>query len=332
MLSEVGPEDGLGVEPEQEESSRLEEAPHAEETLAAVEIMQELGAETLEEAKKTIRDLRAKFRAQSHELMAWRRRVKQQEELIVRMNVERTERLRSLASQLLLFESRLCRKQRNISRLLLERETRIRKQQQLIHRLQACLTQAGLAASEETNLDSLNDSDSAVIMEDDDAYRVDVTVVRSISDALESKKQSQNQRRNNALLRRPEVLETVYSVEEDDQQPPAKAEAPSPEDSPPRARLKERSNSFEILQPTTPAPLPDDSGPTTPSPGTQSEPCHTAYNRVMSNHRSVTKPKDVKYKRINKAKSKSLEELRGKLKNWVDRGNKINISLDQSYA
>ncbi|KAK0179274.1 hypothetical protein PV327_005039 [Microctonus hyperodae] len=30
----------------------------------------------------------------------------------------------------------------------------------------------------------------------------------------------------------------------------------------------------------------------------------------MSNHRSVTKPKDVKYKRINKAKSKSLEELR----------------------
>lgn len=129
-----------------------------------------------------------------------------QEELIVRMNVERTERLRSLASQLLLFESRLCRKQRNISRLLLERETRIRKQQQLIHRLQACLTQAGLAASEETNLDSLNDSDSAVIMEDDDAYRVDVTVVRSISDALESKKQSQNQRRNNALLRRPEVI------------------------------------------------------------------------------------------------------------------------------
>ncbi len=37
------------------------------------------------------------------------------------------------------------------------------------------------------------------------------------------------------------------------------------------------------------------------------------FNRVMSNHRSVTKPKDVKFKRINKAKSRSLEELRGRL-------------------
>ena len=34
----------------------------------------------------------------------------------------------------------------------------------------------------------------------------------------------------------------------------------------------------------------------------------------MSNHRNVVKPKDVKFKRINKAKSRSLEELRGKLK------------------
>lgn len=40
----------------------------------------------------------------------------------------------------------------------------------------------------------------------------------------------------------------------------------------------------------------------------------------MSNHRSVTKPKDVKYKRINKAKSKSLEELRGRLRGWAGQG------------
>jgi hypothetical protein len=41
----------------------------------------------------------------------------------------------------------------------------------------------------------------------------------------------------------------------------------------------------------------------------------TAFNRVMSsNHRAVTRPRDVKFKRINKAKSRSLEELRGKLK------------------
>ncbi|KAF2359693.1 hypothetical protein FHG87_009540 [Trinorchestia longiramus] len=56
------------------------------------------------------------------------------------------------------------------------------------------------------------------------------------------------------------------------------------------------------------------------------------YNRVMgSNHRSVTKVKDVKYKRINKAKSRSLEELRGKLK--IREGKpSISMSIGHSYA
>lgn len=285
------------------------------------------------------------------------------------MNLERTERLRSLASQLLLFESRLCRKQRNISRLLVERETVIKKQQLLIHRLQSTLNDAGLdcpsvgVGPDETNLDSLNDSDSAVIMEDDDVYRPlncssgdVVTVVRSISDALESKKsQSSNRRNNGGFLRRPEVLETVYSVEEDadgdgQSQNPTSTSEPGAEMAPnsnhsfsdpnlnsdqvpasrdcklSRGRLKEVYGSFEVLDK---APDGDTvvSNQNSPDP-----PSHTAYNRVMSNHRNVTKPKDVKYKRINKAKSKSLEELRGRLKNWVDKGNKINISLDQSYA
>lgn len=53
------------------------------------------------------------------------------------------------------------------------------------------------------------------------------------------------------------------------------------------------------------------------------------FNRVMSNHRTMTKPKDVKYKRINKAKSKSLEELRGKLKNWVEHRNSGSYNLQQ---
>lgn len=48
---------------------------------------------------------------------------------------------------------------------------------------------------------------------------------------------------------------------------------------------------------------------------TEEEKGETCYNRVMStNHRAVTKVKDVKFRRINKAKSRSLEELRGKLK------------------
>ena len=45
----------------------------------------------------------------------------------------------------------------------------------------------------------------------------DVMLIRSVSDAVESanSKYSSASRRSNGLLRRPEVLETVYSVEED---------------------------------------------------------------------------------------------------------------------
>ena len=52
-----------------------------------------------------------------------------------------------------------------------------------------------------------------------------------------------------------------------------------------------------------------------------------AYNRVMSsNHRAVTKPKDVKFKRISKAKSRSLEELRGKLRDPIQQ-NKVWLEV-----
>ncbi|XP_076031674.1 uncharacterized protein LOC143019661 [Oratosquilla oratoria] len=69
-------------------------------------------------------------------------------------------------------------------------------------------------------------------------------------------------------------------------------------------------------------------------PRKEEETIQVTYNRVMSNHRSVTKPKDVKYKRINKAKSRSLEELRGKLKHCTDKNGKLALSFDkeQSYA
>lgn len=36
--------------------------------------------------------------------------------------------------------------------------------------------------------------------------------------------------------------------------------------------------------------------------------------RVFLNHRNITRMKDVKYKRISKTKSKSMEELRDKLR------------------
>ncbi|KAK9498702.1 hypothetical protein O3M35_003278 [Rhynocoris fuscipes] len=299
------------------------------------------GVETLEEARKVIKDLRERHRLQSHQLLSWKRRYKLQEENIARINQERNEQLRRLSTQLILFEARLCRKQRDISTLLCQRETIIVKQQKLIKQLQMRLSEAGVetTTAEETNLDSLNDSDSAVIMEDDDScvsvfpqsyHNGGVTVIRSVSDALDtpSCKKYTMYRRTNCLLRRPEVLETVYSVEEDADGDGTTTNTVSPTSQndvkdnnnqmkqtdtyrrPPR--LGELTGSFERLDPQ-PQQV-------------------TTYNRVMSNHRSVTKPKDVKYKRINKAKSKSLEELRGRLKNWVEKGNKVAISLDHSFA
>ena len=41
-----------------------------------------------------------------------------------------------------------------------------------------------------------------------------ITVVRSISDAVEPGNKYSSLRRSNGFLRRPEILETVYSVEE----------------------------------------------------------------------------------------------------------------------
>lgn len=117
------------------------------------------------------------------------------------------------------------------------RENIIHRQQRLIESLSNRLIDNGLELpqaeiseleSSLPDLDSLNDSDSAVVMEDIDSdsnmYNIPkfktnsdgVTVVRSISDAIDPNlKYTSAVRRNNVFLRRPEVLETVYSVEED---------------------------------------------------------------------------------------------------------------------
>ncbi|KAL1138792.1 hypothetical protein AAG570_008854, partial [Ranatra chinensis] len=270
--------------------------------------------QTLEEARKVIKELRDRQRLQAHQLLTWRRRVKAQEDQISRMNQEKNDQLKKLSTQLLLFEARLCRKQREIGVLLSQREAVIAKQAKTIKQLQNRL---GIEPSEETtNVDSLNDSDSAVIMEEEDTGPTVRRVARSVSDLMEPQGKYSPLRRSNGFLRRPEVLETVYSVEEDadaDTSPQDDEQSCSERGRALRGRLGQLGGSFERFH---------------------EPPNHVtaSYNRVMSNHRSVTKPKDVKYKRINKAKSKSLEELRGRLKNWVEKGNKIAISLDHSAS
>ncbi|XP_043489890.1 myosin heavy chain, muscle isoform X2 [Polistes fuscatus] len=307
---------------------------------------------SLEEAKSVIATLRAKQRAQAHQMLAWRRTLKLQEELVARLTREKAEQLCTLSSQLFLFESRLCRKQKEIEANLVQRESIILRQQRMIRQLQSRLAERSGTGTRDSppydahdRLDSLGDSDSAVVLEeaaDDPApprFRsniTDVTVIRSVSDAVEPSSKYSSMRRCNGFLRRPEILETVYSVEEDgdsesNQEPPESMENYECDERRTKnlgngkGRLQELYGSFERLAQETDS-LENE------KPRDESQQAQVTYNRVMSNHRSVTKPKDVKYKRINKAKSKSLEELRGRLRNWVEKGNKIAISLDQSYA
>lgn len=228
-----------------------------------------------------------------------------------------------------------------------------------------------------TDLDSLNDSDSAVVLDDIDldwastasglGMRRDsngtapphvhgigggsdgVTIVRSISDAIDTNYKATygGGKRGSCFLRRPEMLETVYSVEEDHEQAAsaavdsvggARCEAASNTTAAAK-RLAMRAGSLtgRCSRPAADAASDTVSIASAPSltaicssvSSAAASPERTAngngsaasvvrtshYNRVMSsNHRSVTKPKDVKYRRINKVKSKSLEELCGQLK------------------
>ncbi|XP_030024552.1 uncharacterized protein LOC115443333 [Manduca sexta] len=375
----------------------------------AASLTDPLEAHTLEEARRTIRDLRMKYRAQAHQLLTWRRAHRTQEELVSRLQREKAEQLKSLSSQLLLFESRLVRKQKEITTMLALRETIIIKQQKVIESLQAKLLDNGIETSQNIpdfrdmlqdthitgDFDSLNDSDSAVIMEDADYDNTaphiprfrstnpdSVTIVRSISDAIDPNLKYNVVRRSNGFLRRPEILETVYSVEEEVDGDSTKGlsaqnstekeikEANKTDEEKRTSLLAQRRDNFRMRSmvltaevksidsekdvkpkngkdvwsysyvPKRMMPANDSDEEVTSNPESEDDPepksTHVVtYNRVMSNHRNVTKPKDVKYKRINKAKSKSLEELRGRLKNWVEKGNKLsNIPLEhaQSYA
>ena len=80
--------------------------------------------------------------------------------------------MRYISSQLLLFESRLCRKQKEIEASLAQREAIILKQQRVIRKLQSRLAEKTTEIRDSPTcdvldrLDSLGDSDSAVVLEE----------------------------------------------------------------------------------------------------------------------------------------------------------------------
>lgn len=290
---------------------------------------------------------------QAEQIIALRQAFAMQKQQHQRQQLEKAEQLNALTSQLLLLEARLKRKQKHIAAVLAQRDLTIQRQQKIIDALSSRLVDHGLETIDPscTDFDSLNDSDSAVVLEDVDSDSnnsslitrqklsgSDVTIVRSISDAIETNLKYGIPRRSNCFLRRPDILETVYSVEEDsesnnqqsldvvEKRDKFKASkdhvASDLEDAAENTgeiRDDVNQNNTHTIASTTSIGFAGDNGNAV-QPRDRGKQV-TNYNRVMSNHRSVTKPKDVKYKRINKAKSKSLEELRGRLKHWVERGN-----------
>lgn len=297
----------------------------------------------LSTAKLIINKYKQKCRMQSEEILNWKKAYNIQRQQHFAIGQLKTEQLNALTSQLYLLESRLRRKQRHIANILIETECTILRQQKIIDTLSSRLVDYKLDSC--NDFERLNDNDSAVVLDQDadsdsNASSIGLKrrhnggdIIRSVSDAIDSTLNKylpgNMNRRANCYLRRPDILETVYSVEED---PETENATEKRENFKRQSKLTAYKTSVDLESIDCKTVSISISEPTITYPHTVEKTKNVvSYNRIMSNHRSVTKPKDVKYKRINKAKSKSLEELRGRLKHWIDRGH--SESLDrQSQA
>lgn len=293
-------------------------------------------------AKLIINKYKQKCRMQSEQILNWKKAYNLQRQQHFAIGQLKTEQLNTLTSQLYLLESRLRRKQRHIGNILIETECTIVRQQKIIDTLSSRLVDYRLDSC--SDFERLNDNDSAVVLDQDidsDSNTSSIAlrrrhnggdIVRSVSDAIDSTLNKylpgNTNRRSNCYLRRPDILETVYSVEED----PETENAAEKRENFKRQAKNSAKTSVELERINCETVSISISEPIITYPRTIDKTKNVvSYNRIMSNHRSVTKPKDVKYKRINKAKSKSLEELRGRLKHWIDRGHSDSFDA-QNYA
>ena len=203
-----------------------------------------------------------------------------QEQPVKNYYKDRTDQLKLVSTRLLMFEFQLLKKQKEIETILLEKEQIITQQQRIIAKLKRKLHDHHIETdTEEADLDDdvINPLEKIDEKFENDNDS-DSAVVMEDSDCVSECPSSSSSRYSNSAAISRSVSDAI--------------------EQPNRNRRYEKSG-YTVHQQT------------------QFTPVVSTYNRVMSNHRSVTKPKDVKYKRINKAKSKSLEELRDKLKNWL---------------
>lgn len=133
------------------------EAAEAAGEAAAEDADVSMSPSTLEEALRTIRHLQKKQAGcgtcsghgghggskTAQQLLHWRRRAVAYEEAVGQLSRVSQEQLQLLSGQLMLLKARLVRKQKDIGRMLAQREAVIRRQQRSIHLLQARLQEAG---------------------------------------------------------------------------------------------------------------------------------------------------------------------------------------------
>lgn len=287
---------------------------------------------------------------QSEQILNWKKAYNIQRQQHFAVGQLKTEQLNALTSQLYLLESRLRRKQRHIANILIETEGTIVRQQKIIDTLSSRLVDYKLDSC--NDYERLNDNDSAVVLDQDvdsDSNTSSIAfarrrhnggdIIRSVSDAIDSTLNKympgNTNRRTNNYLRRPDILETILSIEEQETENAAEKRENFKRQSKLGSGNSTKSTTdpevgcnCETVSISISEPPPSPSIITTPNQVDKTKTV-VSYNRIMSNHRSVTKPKDVKYKRINKAKSKSLEELRGRLKHWIDRGHSESLGAQK---
>lgn len=105
---------------------------------------------------------------QSEQILAWKKAYNQQRTQHQTIGHIRNDQFNTLTSQLLLLESRLRRKQRNISNILIESECTILRQQKIIEKLSSRLIDYKFDSAT-VESETLNDSDSAVVLDDIDS-------------------------------------------------------------------------------------------------------------------------------------------------------------------
>lgn len=118
--------------------------------------------------ERELRQVKSQLKAQTsrsqQQMNAWRRKMDEKDEQMKVLRVQKDAEMQSIVSQLLLFEAELRKEQSRIERLLSERDSQIRKQEEELNQLRQRLsqTQSEISATAEDNAKSFVSNVAAV--------------------------------------------------------------------------------------------------------------------------------------------------------------------------